>query len=305
MLEIMSPCVSVCVCTFKRPHVLQTIHSVLAQEGLFNLKIEIVVVDDDPQWSAKPIVESISTSAPHPVRYVRSGAQNVAAARNACLDAARGSWIAFIDDDEIAETDWLSRLVAAQLQHGADVVKGYVRAVYPSGAPHWIKTADPYTRDYGPTGARPKRLATGNVLFSRNMAERHQLRFKTIFGRSGGEDTEFLERFRENGAKIVASREAIVNEIVPESRTTSAYLASRYKRMGQTDGLKTRLGLSRRSSISAVSQAVPLVVVLWSYPLFGLLGARLAFKAFTRFWYSIGIIEGVLLGRSSDMSERE
>ncbi len=299
----MKPYISVCVCTFKRPHVLQTIRSVLAQEGICHRTIEIVVVDDDPKWSAESIVEAIASTAPRPVYYVRSGARNVAAARNACLDAAWGSWIAFIDDDEIAEPDWLSRLIAAQLDHGADVVKGFVRAVYPLGTPDWVKIADPYTRDYGPTGTQPKRLATGNVLFLRDMVERHQLRFNTTFGRSGGEDTEFFRCLRATGAKIVASRDAIVNEIVPESRTTKVYLVSRYKRMGRTDGFKMRLGLSSRSPISAISKAALLVTVLWSYPLFRFLGVRLAFKAFASFWYSIGIIQGAFLGQAPDMVE--
>jgi len=299
----MKPYLSVCVCTYKRPHVAQTIRSVLAQEGICHRTIEIVVVDDDPEWSAEAIVEAIAASAPHPVYYVRLGAQNVAAARNACLEAARGSWIAFIDDDEIAEPDWLSHLVAAQMAHGADVVKGFVRAVYPPGTPDWVKIADPYTRDYGPTGARPKMLATGNVLFLREVVERHHMRFNTAFGRSGGEDTEFFRRLRATGLKIVASREAVVNEIVPESRITRAYLVSRHRRMGQIDGLKTRLGLSTHSPIAALGKAAPLVAVLWSYPLFGMLGARLAFRAFAKFWYSIGIIQGALSGRAQDMHE--
>lgn len=299
----MKPYISVCVCTFKRPHVLQTIRSVLAQVGIRHWTIEIVVVDDDPEWSAQPIVEAIAATAPHPVYYVRSGARNVAAARNACLDAARGIWIAFIDDDEIAEPDWLSRLVAAQLDHGADVVKGFVRAVYPLGTPGWVKNADPYTRDYGPTGTKPKRLATGNVLFLRDMAERHQLRFNTTFGRSGGEDTDFFRRVRATGAKVVASRDAIVNEIVPETRTTKAYLLSRYKRMGRTEGFKMRLGLSSRSMTSEISKAAVVVAVLWCYALFGFLGHQFAFKAFERFWYSIGIIQGVFFGQAHNIVE--
>jgi len=297
------PCVSVCVCTYKRPHVAQTVRSILAQQGICQRNIEIVVVDDDPAWSAEAIVAEIAAAAPLPIRYVPLGAQNVASARNACLEMAQGSWIAFIDDDEIAKPNWLSNLLSAQVAHGADVVKGFVQAVYPPGTPDWVRIGDPYTRDCGPTGAILRRPpATCNVFFSREFAKRHRLRFNTALGRCGGEDTEFFSQFCATGAKVIAAREAIVNEIVPQSRVTRAYLASRYKRMGQTDGLKSRLGLIRPSPITIIGKAAPMLALLWSYPLLALLGPRFELKTFAKFWYSVGIVQGAISGRANDMA---
>ena len=297
-----SPDVSICICTYNRPHVAETIRSVLRQEGLGDRSIEIIVADDDPNGSAQSLVTQAAAGSEIPVRYVCSGARNVAAARNACLDAARGTWVAFIDDDEVAEPTWLVCLLEAQQRYGADVVKGYVRAVYPEGAPGWVRFADPYTRDYGATGALPKLLATGNVLFRRELAERHGLRFDPAFGRSGGEDTEFFRRMCASAPKVVASRDAVVNEIVPDDRITVNYLASRYKRMGQTQGKKARLGLSEQSTLTAVTMAIPAVVLLWTYPVFQMIGTRLGFKAFAKFWYSIGILDGAVRLHADDMT---
>jgi succinoglycan biosynthesis protein ExoM len=253
-------------------------------------------------YSARSAVAQVAATTSIPVRYVQSGAKNVALARNACLDAARGEWIAFIDDDEIAKPDWLVSLLAARDRYRADVVKGAVNAVYPAETPRWIKQADPYTRDYGPTGQTPTKLATGNVLFHRSLVEAPVRRFDPGFGRSGGEDTEFFRRVQRAGVNIVASREAVVDEVVPIERVTRGYLSGRARRLGQVEVKKAHLGFDDESFKLKVTFAILAVLVLSIHPLLWPLGARVWYKTFAKFWYSIGIIEGAALARSDEMS---
>ena len=126
------------MCTFRRDHVRETLKSILEQRGVDLGDIEIIVADDDPQLSARgPIAEIRPTSTT--LRYIESGAASIAAARNCCLSAARAPWIAFIDDDEIADPMWLSSLLRVQADHDADIVKGIVVARYPAGAPDWLR----------------------------------------------------------------------------------------------------------------------------------------------------------------------
>lgn len=284
--------VSVCICTYRRAHVAETIRSVLAQQdaGAF----EIVVVDDDPQHSAEPLVLAAAKDASLPVRYVFCGSRNIAAARNACLAAARGAWIAFIDDDETADPAWLRTLLKVQAEAGADVVKGFVRGVYPAGTPDWVRRGDPCTRDYGADGAPVVTIATGNVLFSRAAIEKQRLRFNPHYGRSGGEDSDFFRRLRAQGVKIVASRSAAVNEIVPEQRVTVAYLRSWNRRMGRTEGGKLRRGEGNFSGPVAAAIAVKALALGALHPLLRAAGSTAAYASFRKLWYGIGLIEGVL-----------
>ena len=59
---------------------------------------------------------------------------------------------------------------------------------------------DPFTRDYGPTGAPLSSIATGNVLFLREFAIRNGIAFNAELGRTGGEDFDFFQRSYQLGA---------------------------------------------------------------------------------------------------------
>ncbi len=64
------------------------------------------------------------------------------AARNACLEAADGDFIAFVDDDEVVSEGWLKALLAKAQASGAAAVLGPVRAVYEPDAPEWMVAGD-------------------------------------------------------------------------------------------------------------------------------------------------------------------
>lgn len=285
------PHASVCITTFRRPHVAETLRSILAQAGLGSRAIEIIVADDDPGGFAKTIVEGIAATAPVEIRYVLSGAQNVAAARNACLDAARAPWIAFIDDDEIADPTWLANLLSVQEVYGADIVKGFVRGVYPGDTPDWIRTADPFTRDYGRIGQRLRRFGAGNVLIRRSLIADHRMRFDPSFGRTGGEDADFLRRIVRFGGYAISAPDAIVQEIVPSHRVSLEYLGARFKRMGQLAGHRIR-GRTGEESMASLAVAVAAAGLSSTYLIFRPFAPRFAFKLFSKFWYCRGVLEG-------------
>lgn len=293
--------VSICICTYRRPMVTDTIASVLAQNGLDRIIPELIVCDDDPAQSARNAIATIAAAARIPVRYVISGAGNVSAARNACLRAAGGDWIAFIDDDEIAEPDWLAELLAAQSAYTADVVKGYVRAVYPPRTPAWVLASDPLTRDYGPTGHPIRVVASGNVLFRRTLAVDNGIFFNERYGRTGGEDTDFFHRYAAAGAVMVASRDAVVNEMVPPERVTFDYFRRRFLRIGQTNGRQFAM---RRFSerVLEILKTLICLAVLWTYPLAKLFGGWFYFLCLRKFWYSRGLLQALRGMPTEEMS---
>lgn len=221
------PNVTVCICTFRRPAVTAAIASVAAQDLPDGVTLRIVVVDNDEVPSARARVLAAGNGASVPVDYVHAPARNISVARNAGLDAARGAdWLAFLDDDEVAERGWLMLLLHRAEETGADAVFGPALAVYPSDAPRWMVACDfhsnlPQSRD--------GRVETGhscNVLI-RMATLPEGLRFRPELGRSGGEDTDFFFRLGQAGRRLAIADTAIVTEEVPPARLTLGWLMER------------------------------------------------------------------------------
>lgn len=202
----MAPRFSVCLCTYRRPGVVDTLNSLLAQRGVSASEFEIIVADDDPGRSASKAVQDVARSARVPLHYVESGAQNISACRNRCLEIAKANWIAFIDDDQIAEPDWLREMIFTAAKFKADAVQCYVRGMYPTETLGWMRAGAPYTYDYGPTGTELRSAATSGILFRRDMAGSRELLFDTALGITGRRRRFFYQIHRIGGKNSVLSR---------------------------------------------------------------------------------------------------
>lgn len=114
------PLVSVVLPTCDRPdHLRRAIASVVAQRYK---RWELLVVDDGGQLDSREVVDEAADDRIHWSRIEKRGA---GAARNAALETARGSLVAYLDDDNLMEPDWLYSLVwAFEQRPDIDVVYG-------------------------------------------------------------------------------------------------------------------------------------------------------------------------------------
>jgi succinoglycan biosynthesis protein ExoM len=290
--------ISICVCTYRRPGVVDTVRSLFAQAGLSHSDHEIIVADDDPELSARTPILELAENSPIEVRYVTSGARNISICRNICLQAARGVWVAFIDDDQIAEPTWLQEMISTANEFGADAVKCYVRAVYPPETPDWIRAGRAYTYDYGRTGKEVVIAATCGILFRRDFLSARTLLFDVGLGITGGEDMEYFMRYRKLGGKIVSCRTAVANEIVAPERVNPMHLKRRLRGFGHVAGcvfLAKKPLLTRSMSIL---KSIVGVTVTCPYAAVRMFDKAMAGRLFIKFWYFFGVLEWAL-GRSS------
>jgi succinoglycan biosynthesis protein ExoM len=290
--------ISICVCTYRRPGVVDTVHSLFTQAGLSHSDLEIIVADDDPEFSARGPILKLVEHAPIEVRYVVSGARNISSCRNICLKAARGVWVAFIDDDQVAEPNWLQEMISTATEFGADAVKCYVRAIYPPETPDWVRAGRAYTYDYGQTGKEVLIAATCGILFRRDFLGAHELLFDVSLGITGGEDFEYFIRYRELGGKIVSCQTAVANEIVSPERVNPMHLKRRFRGFGHVNGCvlfakKTLLGRSM-----SILKSIVGITVTCPYVFVRIFDKAMACRLFIKFWYHFGVLEWAI-GRSS------
>ncbi|WP_240722754.1 glycosyltransferase [Poseidonocella sp. HB161398] len=243
------------ICTFRRPELADALHSLdrQADTGAFDLRI--VVADNDTEPTARDIVAAASAEMQAAVAYLHAPARNISIARNAGLAAAsqRGAdWVAFLDDDECADPDWLAELWQAA-GSGADAVFGPSLASYRDDAPGWMRRQDCHSNWPRRHNGAVETGHTCNALLRWQGAPWQEERFDLARGRSGGEDTEFFFRLSRLGARYEICETAVVRESVPATRLTLRWLLQRRFRSGQSysasaPGIAARVGLTVSAS---------------------------------------------------------
>ncbi len=259
--------ICVCICTFKRAELLRRLLVGLNKQrtdGLFTYSV--VVADNDPAQSARPVLAWFSSAALVRVTYCFESEQNIALARNKALKHAEGDFIAFIDDDEHPADDWLVNLFKTRELYGVDGVLGPVKPYFEQDPPKWAMKGRFFERPTFNTGysVNWEQARTGNVLFARDILNAVDIPFRSEFN-TAGEDVDFFRRMMENGRKFVWCNEAIVYEVVPASRCTRRYLLRRALLRGSNftkhPRHRFRNGAKSLIAVPCYALALPLLVL--------------------------------------------
>lgn len=228
--------ISVIIPTFKRPDGLdRAARSILRQANPCGLKLELIIVDNDPAATACDAVRAMAEHAPIPVRYIHAAEPGVANARNAGVAAASGEFIAFLDDDEEAPASWLCELVGEQRFHEADVVFGPVRARLPDAITDHRAYYIQFFSRMGPdeSGVIDHYYGCGNSLIRRAALPQREAPFSAERNDIGGEDDLLFAEMERAGARFAWCAEAHVFEDPMLSRTRLGYTLRRAFAYGQ------------------------------------------------------------------------
>ncbi len=225
---------TICVCTYRRLELLRRLlRSLERQVGVDHSRLEVVIVDNDELQSAASIAREFAARHSR-VRYVSETRRNIALARNTAVANARGGYIAFIDDDEVADPNWLSSLVKTAKRTDADCVFGPVLGEFPAGAARWLERGGFFSRR-GPGREMIvdwREARTGNVLMNRDLFTVRGFQFDRRFGLSGGEDADLFRRMHSAGVRFAWSPDATIHEHVEPERLSLGYLLRRRYRGG-------------------------------------------------------------------------
>lgn len=237
-----APRVAVTICTYRRPVGLaRALSSVSAQaRDARRALVRVIVIDNDPAGSARDIVRQIEDAGPA-LTYVHEPRPGIAAARNAGLEAAAGDdAVVFLDDDEVPAAGWLDRLVETWIVLGCDGVTGPVEYTFASPPDSWVRASKVFDRLRHETGSKMHEAATNNLLLTTEILRRTGTRFDERFGLTGGSDSALTRALVSAGADIRWCDEAVVQELVPQSRAEAGWITRRTRR---TTNAGTRLEL--------------------------------------------------------------
>lgn len=292
--------IDVCICTYRRVSIVDTLKSIEAQQLPEGFVLRVIVADNDDTPSAQARVEATAAQMKFVVKYLHAPSRNISIARNACLDAASGTWVAFIDDDETASADWLAQLLTCAHTQHLDAVFGPTRASYGADTPRWMRERDYHSNIPRRRDGEVHTGHTCNALLRREHPLVANQRFLLEKGRSGGEDTEFFYRLWHAGLRLGICDEALVHETVDPARLAWRWIARRKFRSGQTYSLLS----SRDATLAARTQRMLLAVLKVQFCL-ALVVLNLGFETRRNYWLLRSVFHSGVFAGCARIPERE
>ena len=230
--------VAVCVITYRRPEglkrLLESLNALTFQAQAPDLRV--VVVDNDETGSAGATCDAVRPDFAWALECHIEPRRGIPFARNTAIARAGGDvdYVAFIDDDEVADPNWLDELFRVMKEYQADVVAGPVVPHFMEEPPAWVVKGKFYERHRWATGEVLDRAFTGNILFRREVFSGMRALFDERMALTGSSDSHFLQRVHRAGFKIVWADQALVTEWVPPSRVGIRWILRRSFRVGTT-----------------------------------------------------------------------
>ncbi|RWC36401.1 glycosyltransferase [Mesorhizobium sp.] len=224
--------------TFKRPEqLLATLASLKGQDTCRRFAIIVIENEAEARAGAKaalPLFERGEISGMVIIAHERGNCSAYNAGwQMAILHFPNFRHLLVIDDDEIADPQWLERMCKTAETLGADIVGGPQRPVFADAAHARWADHPVFAPPYRETGRVPALYSSGNLLVARYVLTAMGPPFLDLkFNFMGGGDSDFLSRAAQRGFVLGWCAEAPVRESVPARRVEADWIRARSLRNG-------------------------------------------------------------------------
>jgi glucosyl-dolichyl phosphate glucuronosyltransferase len=232
---VTSPRISVIICAYTEKRWDQTLAAVESVRLQSRESLEIILVVDHN----RALRDRFAGALPDVILLENAEAQGLSGARNTGIAIARGDVIAFLDDDAIAEPDWLKFLADCYEDPAVAGVGGLTMPLWETERPPWFPEEFDWVIGCAYRGMPRSRMPVRNILGGNASYRREVFRlvggFSTTMGRSsdkrpmGCEETELCIRItqRRPDMVILFENRAMISHWIPAARCRLSYFTSR------------------------------------------------------------------------------
>ena len=240
---------------------IRTLASVVLQDADNRLWECVVVNNASTDDTAKCFEAFAKQHAEVNLRMVDEPRKGLSYGRNCGIAAAKGQFVAFIDDDETIDKGFVSAYIDLFYNHSAFAAAGALKVCYETARPKWMShytekmIANPI--DLGSkitTITRTIVPAGGNMAFNKEVFNIYGY-FDTNLGRQGetllgGEENEFFDRIRNLGERIFYTPKAVAYHHISDRKLTAEY----FDKLSYGVGVSKRLRAEKRDTLDALYQ---------------------------------------------------
>lgn len=239
--------ISAIICTLNRAHYLQKAISSLVNQDLPWEAYEILIVDNGSTDDTREVVDRFSGSGN--IRYIHEPVMGLSHARNRGWREASAPYVAYLDDDAVAEPVWLGKIrqVFETMNPQPGCVGGKVMPIWEAPRPFWLGddllcsltaldwSDSPHVID----NLNSEWLAGANIAFPKELLDRlggftpHLDRSGTRLLSSG--DVFLEKQIQQAGYTCFYYPDVAVSHLIPASRLTRSWFMRRYYFQGVSD----------------------------------------------------------------------
>jgi glucosyl-dolichyl phosphate glucuronosyltransferase len=269
--------ISVIIATRNRADYLRKAIESLVHQTLDTKAYEIIVVDNDSQDETKQVVKEFDSLVS--LHYIFESIIGLSKARNTGWKKAQGEYIAFIDDDAIADPEWLERYIEAfdKLGQNVGLIGGRVELILELPKPEWLPSELLAIFSAYHYGDQPVVLSKEQWLSACNLALPRKVLdsahgFREDLGRTGkkmraGGEVYLKYQIDEFGLQSVYHPDIIVHHHVPSSRLTKKWFHHAAYWQGKSQAVM--LNPSERPLAIGEKLRLSVTKILWILPRFG------------------------------------
>ncbi len=289
--------ISVVVCTYNRDkHIKRALDSLINQD-FDTSAYEIIVVDNNSTDNTSEIIHQFKKDNPnHNITLAKETNQGLSFARNKGIELAKGQYVSFIDDDGIAQADYISKIkfytdkYPEILAFGGKVLAKYETGIEPEWMSKYIERIISIV-DMG----EDVKLFKNTYPVGCNMIFK-----KEIFDKLGGFNTQLRLRSDDKyiflkimnaGYKVLYLPKVVVQHFIDDFRTKKEYIVRVSKLNGKAENIRIN-SLPNKKNINYIKRLtdylfkVSASLILWLIYTFK--GQSIKGKMlFTSLWYQL------------------
>jgi len=275
----MAPEISAVICTHNRASYLSKAVDSLDRQSLPASRYEVIVVDNCSSDGTRELIARREEEMEN-LRYLFEPVLGLSAARNRGLSEAKGTYVAYLDDDAVADPDWLEWGIRVHEERGGKLgfLGGRVRPIWGTERPAWLSDDLLPFLSIADLGEAPIEVGGASGLVGASMVFRRRALqdaggFPEALGRKGtsllsNEELQLKKRLQQKGLVSLYHPNVAVSHHVVAVRTTKPWFRRRLYWQGRSDAVWWRIDTRasswhRAKRVATTSVAVVKAIAEW------------------------------------------